>query len=433
MLLLIISLTLAGSALVTLVSGRVLRAESIATSVGEFERLSGWRAWTLRLANLLVLGTCATQIARWLLCQAKTTAGFTLWLSYTIFFLSNMILSAVLGTSHSFEHGFLYAPIVMLAVYLHPGAPPESYLRHLQASLGLFLMASLAAAVILPDLTLETGYYVGIVGLPVRLWGLANHANILGPLAAFYLVVVMHSRVCSSGRLAAGTLGLIVMVLAQSKTAWAGMLLAGAVLCARWFAICLRSAYAFGRQHPSSTVAIGSTAMLMVALAAVLVTALVVDFSALAARLTAGPEASSLATFTGRTMVWNRTLEEWQRSPLFGYGPSLWGPEYRLRMGMSFAGQAHNQFIQTLGQAGLVGVAGLLVYVGALVAAAVRTAAASAGLSVALLAIVLVRTFTESPFHHISMLNVGFYLHLVYFGYLMVLLKSQAGAGKEQT
>ncbi|WP_406811570.1 O-antigen ligase family protein, partial [Klebsiella aerogenes] len=59
-------------------------------------------------------------------------------------------------------------------------------------------------------------------------------------------------------------------------------------------------------------------------------------------------------TLSGRVSIWFEVIKDWQNNPIFGYGPDYLDVEHRLRLGMLFAFHAHNQFIQTLGQSGLV-------------------------------------------------------------------------------
>ena len=75
-----------------------------------------------------------------------------------------------------------------------------------------------------------------------------------------------------------------------------------------------------------------------------------------------------LSSGSGRTDVWDLTLREWHSSPLVGYGPSLWSPGYRSSHGfsaLSWVGQAHNQFVEALGQTGLIGFIALVLFVSA--------------------------------------------------------------------
>ena len=64
---------------------------------------------------------------------------------------------------------------------------------------------------------------------------------------------------------------------------------------------------------------------------------------------------------------------------------------------MLHVGQAHNQFIQTLGEAGLAGLALLLAFLLILLRASLRQFHASGGITFALLVVVLSRCVTESP------------------------------------
>ena len=69
-----------------------------------------------------------------------------------------------------------------------------------------------------------------------------------------------------------------------------------------------------------------------------------------------------MTTLTGRTEIWAVALQTWKANPLFGYGAAMWDDEFRRAVGMDFAYNAHNQFLQSLSVAGGLGLAGLLVY-----------------------------------------------------------------------
>jgi len=67
-----------------------------------------------------------------------------------------------------------------------------------------------------------------------------------------------------------------------------------------------------------------------------------------------------LGDLTGRTKIWDITLEELNRSPHFGLGNELWNYDMKSRYidSLGFApGQAHNEFLQSLGRFGVLGVA----------------------------------------------------------------------------
>ncbi len=129
-----------------------------------------------------------------------------------------------------------------------------------------------------------------------------------------------------------------------------------------------------------------------------------------------------VVTLTGRTLIWQATVEQWKLNPLFGYGPNLWD----LQMSMAnvptigfVASHAHNQVLQTLGEAGIVGVVGLLLYVVALLAYGVRYARGTNVVALALVSVMLLRGITEPSLSH----TIGasdFYGHFLIFTYLVL-------------
>ena len=98
---------------------------------------------------------------------------------------------------------------------------------------------------------------------------------------------------------------------------------------------------------------------------------------------------------------------------LFGYGPGIWGPDRQREFHMFYVGQAHNQIVQTLGEAGLVGLLLLLCYLVALVVAALRNFVESRGIVLLLLMLMLVRWVTEAPMRSEGILSWSTFLHVL--------------------
>ena len=125
---------------------------------------------------------------------------------------------------------------------------------------------------------------------------------------------------------------------------------------------------------------------------------------------------NDVTTLTGRTDIWRVTLDTWRQNPWFGYGPALWDLEFRLtHHGALAAWHAHNQFIQALGEAGIVGLAAMPTYLASLVYNGVRFAASTRGVTLALLLLILSRTMTEVPVRFSGLLDTTFFIHAVVF------------------
>ena len=126
------------------------------------------------------------------------------------------------------------------------------------------------------------------------------------------------------------------------------------------------------------------------------------------------------ASLTNRDLIWSYAIAEWERNPLFGYGPGLFGLEYRTLIGIPKAFHAHNQVMQSLGSGGWFGVIGLLLYMGVLAYYAIRAARPTRGLSLALLLFILLRSITEVPLRVDGLMNGEFFVHLLL---MMVVLR----------
>ena len=122
---------------------------------------------------------------------------------------------------------------------------------------------------------------------------------------------------------------------------------------------------------------------------------------------------TDIGTLNGRFQIWDVTLQAWRENVLFGYGPDIWSPERRFRLNMFNVGQAHNQFVQTLGEAGLAGLLLLVVYLITLLSIALRRFVASRGLILSLLVLLLARCVTESPLRSEGLLSWATFLHLL--------------------
>ena len=104
-----------------------------------------------------------------------------------------------------------------------------------------------------------------------------------------------------------------------------------------------------------------------------------------------------LETLNGRTVVWAEAVRYWHTSPWVGVGANAFDRGYRLRTGLTYAGQAHNQFLQTLAGEGALGLAVLVAACFAIVRRSIRKRSVTNGVSVGIAVLFLFNLFTESP------------------------------------
>jgi O-antigen ligase len=133
----------------------------------------------------------------------------------------------------------------------------------------------------------------------------------------------------------------------------------------------------------------------------------------------------NLFTLTGRTYIWATSLNTWLDDPVFGYGLGLWEGEYRATHAPLFP-HAHNQFIQTLASAGVVGLLGLLAYLWVAVRSALRAAPVTP-IPLLLLAAVLAQCLTNVPLRGQYLLEPLVVVHLLLFAALVNTEKLERG------
>ena len=349
--------------------------------------------WLQRCASLLLLVASLEQIAHH--AARRLPVYLPLVAAFGLYWLGSVGLPAVFGARPVFGHDLLYAPAAGLACCL---ATPQEQGRIVQlardALTGL-LLAGLALLVWRPSLVADVGYAAGMLpGLP-RLAGLTPHAVTQGQLAQVFLLLLWvrpYSRPMADR--AAWALGLTVLVMAQSKTAWLAF-----ALCAMALLV-LRQGPALRQQlnDPSragTLVAACAGLCLAVTLGAGLLLSGALDQRA--ADFLASEQGAQLLSLTGRDRIWAAALEEWRLHPVFGYGLSLWDAEYRNAIGLPHATHAHNQWLDDAARAGSVGVATLIVYSFTLMTLCLRHARASGGLALALGLTLALRAVGEVP------------------------------------
>lgn len=357
---------------------------------------------------LMLLGVLLDRIIRQRLAPGTARIQYAWMILFSVFVFSNGILSSVLGSRPSFTPGLLYPLIFLLALAADPSWEPADLIRAIKTGLLTVFLLGFAMAVVKPGLVLERGGAGSLALLPFRYWGATPHANALGSMAVLYLLLeILAPTRRTFWRWLGIAAALLSIVLAQSKTA-----LLGFVLCLGciWIAPHPRGN---GEMHGNGALQTPIKLLLLILVPALLVAALSLSgYEHKLLRLFDSDAGQSVTTLTGRTRIWEAALLEWQANPWFGYGPNLFNPEHRMRIGMLFAFHAHNQFIQSLAQSGIVGLLGLLLFLGVIAYKMVRHTAVSGGVSLALLAFLLIRCITEVPLRSGNMIS-GEYLYLL--------------------
>lgn len=364
--------------------------------------------WFSRVAHLLLMLLAFAEILRWLIHKRQMSKEqFVLWAAVMAYYTFSVLISGMIGNFRGLNLKVIFAPTVFTAVIFLVSADYQKTLRALRWLLLFPLSGSLVAIWLAPLLVLETGYQGLIPGLTVRLAGLTEHANVLGVIAAIALFLELSKFVQSRPNVFFLLISGANLFLAQSKTAWIIAIVGFAILIIDF----LRAPLVQGQKHRQEYfMALSISALFLSSIA----------FSAIFFKIDSllnylAVDSNGLLSFTGRTKIWSVTWNEFLNNPISGYGPSIWDPLYRYQHGMSYAGQAHNQFVQTFGQAGLLGIASLTVYIFLLVRKSYQGWGRTAGFSFLIVTALLLRDMTESPMLMQSILDFNSFIHLLAF------------------
>ena len=398
-------------ALNTLLSGRDLSFVNLNVEAGPATTRHPIVRWTQPLLSLLMLTVAGERIlSYWLRREEAIHVSLALLLSYIIFWLGTVAAPAFLGAHPNISHDYAYPLVIGIAAVLVTGIERDMAFKAARNVLFLFMLASLLLIPFKSGLVLDTTYTQGLLpGVP-RLAGLAVHPismAIFSQIGLICLLTIPYEQKWLN-RLAWGV-GLTVIFLAQSKTTWIAFILS-------WLCIVAvrQGPTLLSRAGDPVRPEFGIVSILMMMLA-VLALGLVLIFGDLGTRISVffnSAEGAQLASLTGRDKIWAIAYEEWQRNPIFGYGPLMWSSDFRNSIGMPNATHAHNQFMDTLSRSGSVGAAALLLYALVLMVLSVRYARESKGLTLALFVLLALRSVSEVP---LSLFGYGpeFVAHLL--------------------
>lgn len=406
----LLSVVVLTTALSVAVSGRVLYTpqEYQANPILVYAESQGDSSgpWVNRIGTLILALVALPELLRWSLGErSMSPSARRLYLSAWLYFFGIVVMAGIAGETRGWRLNHLYVPLLFTTLALLGQVNPLPAMRAVRWCLWLVMLGSLAGALIAPKLALDRDYASLIPGLSWRLVGLTDHANSLGVMAVIALMLELTPAVQPRPRWLLLLPAAAVLVLSQSKTAWVEFVMALALTRAGDLRALL-----FGRDRVRGTV--GMIALLAIAVALLLC---LVGGLASSERVLTWLDEAGINTFTGRTQIWSITWHEFERSPWLGYGPALWDAQYRYEQGLIAVGQGHNQYIHTLGQAGLVGAGCLLVYLFNMMRNSLIAWRNGTAIPLALVLILVVRGITETPLNMDSVVGTDALLHVLAF------------------
>lgn len=390
----------------------------------------GLAAWIQRVGTALMVGLAVAVIIVKLLDRndKPVPPGRMLIVAFLIYYGTNVLINSYFGTVPGIIAPYFYTAIVAVGLMMTRDQGYANLLIAYRWALTALMVASLALIPVLPNLVIQSNSLeVRLPFVTYRLFGLGSGPNSIGPLAAL-LILLAIDKPFRSRLLQLICLGsaIGVFVLAQSQTAWIAMaLILPPYLVYRW----LTGEKDGHRRSLSPSLVFGTIGMGLASLFAV--SLFFVDwqliFNTVAGIAGLGGDGLTNRSISGRGAIWTVAIDTFKENPLFGYGLTAWDSAFRSKLNMPFAFHAHNQLMQSLSVGGLLGVAGLLFYLGVLSYFSLRYARLSRGLAPALLTLVLIRCISEVPLDLLVALTGDFTIHLAL---LMVLAGSAALEGR---
>lgn len=365
-------------------------AASIATGGTGEGTLVGGQVYLGRVGTLLLYVVLALGLLR----PRRVESGAALAFAAMGVGLTTYI-SLVLATGLLYHESPVRWVLRVLAVYVAWSLKPADVARFVQVLVGGILTISLLGILVrLPWMWRQfEGASQLLPGVPLRFQGLAAHPNGLAPLALLYLILDRVTPAPARLRRLLQAVAVVCLVLTQSKTA---LLTAVGVLALFVYHDRIKPDEQSKRVLPLAVATAGLVAaVLYFGVVDGAETELVGDQDAVI----------STGTLVGRSQLWQVGIDAWRQSPVSGAGTEFFR-DYAARTQQPWAGQAHNQYVQTLTQYGLVGLAGMLLYVVALLVFAWRLRSHTRQVSIALVGTLLFRSITETPLDTLSLIHL---------------------------
>lgn len=414
----------------TILSGRVLTFmdESLVVS----SEADVGSAVSTKLLLMVVIGCSLALCVAWILNFKNYKTGVDrfgdrglraptdITIAFMVFYVAFSVLPILFGQRYYFHVNLIYPFFIYLALFLWARLSSIDPVIVAKRCLGLIVFSSLIAAIVAPRLVMQSGYIGLIPGFDLRFWGVTSHANTLGAVACMFLVLELaepsaKAWLRTSILAAAG----LTLILTQSKASILAAFVGFSIII--YWRLLSQADGAITGNKRGSLIPIGLLGGFAISISVVAALAIFLDMdilSALEGQLDARA-VNHLSTATGRTLIWDAAIEGGLQSPLFGQGADFWGLENRLQLGLTGAASAHNLFLQTFSRSGFVGLLALFVFFYFLVQYSIRAAKPTRGGSIAILAVLLMRSMFEANFQLNSVLAGEFFVMMAHFTYVI--------------
>jgi len=357
----------------------------------------------LRLTSIFSMIAAADQIVRFFKTNRMLYSGrVLLFLSFILFWSANILIPSQFSTHRvSFELSWVYSLILGIGLISLSDYRALDFIRHFRNATVSFCLVSMILILIVPSVVLQTNYTQSYIGLP-RFVGLAPHATLMGMIATLALWCLLTLPFVNRKlNIIFSIVIFSALFLSQAKNIWISFLVSMPLIFVyqkkaitwqtltsskyRKTYILMFFLFLIGMVWISAFTLFGSSGNSM-------------------STMLDAKQHNQLFTLTGRDQIWEIALSEWEMSPIFGYGLSMFSVEYRKSVGMVFATSGHNQIFDNLARTGLVGVISLILHFAILTILSIKYRRKTHGLTLILVITIMIRMISEVP---ITLASIG--------------------------
>lgn len=369
--------------------------------------------WLIRFASLLTMLAALERVIHFFKQNTIDLARLSFALILFFLWIGNLLIPTAYTADETLKISYIYSLALSIGIALNIQKNRSEIILHARNAILIFITLSWLATIVNPYQTLNFGYSEGYIpGLP-RFYGLAPHATLMGLVSAISIWLLLTYPVLNSRLNKIFILfSVITLIVAQSKTVLLAFLIGLIIILYYQSQNGIHSrARTQLKQSLLGLMFIG----IFLIVPSVLIGYIILDLEHSLYKTLGADTVHKLSTLTGRDEIWEIAISEFLKSPLLGYGSTLFSPEHRLLIGMSYATHGHNQFIDALGRAGLIGFTGYLLLYAFLFFHALKQAKQTHGLSLSLFILLAIYSITAVP---ITLSNLGvstliFYLLLI--------------------
>lgn len=357
--------------------------------------------WSTRFASLFTMFAALERAINYFNHYQLNGSRLLLLGIVSYFWITNLFIPVFITANQSFELSYVYSLALMIGISLSNQINPHNMILNARNAFVIFTLLSLLFIFISPNSALDFEYTQGYIpGLP-RFFGLSPHAIVMSTIITLALWSSL-AYPYNNSKIQSFVLifGIVALILTQSKTVIFSFIIGSAIIYHyKEKNILSKSKNYNGRTNIKSLIIYSSLSL------TIFITLFFLsDYEKFIYNYISSDTLQKITSITGRDEIWLVALEEFYRSPWFGYGNGLFSESFRISLNMYYATSSHNQFIDSLARSGIIGFSGLMTLLFFTLYHSIKISSITNGLSVALISYILIFSLTGEP---INISNIG--------------------------